>query len=88
MLENLEIQKLDVYEGVVVNTNRQGAIIRLLGTEIDAFCFCSAKLGDRVLVSISKVENNRIRCRIDSFRYDAARTRANARCFLPSAWGL
>jgi len=72
MLETITIEKYDVYEGIVINTTRHGAVIRLLDTKLEAFSFCSAKIGDRVLISISKVEADRIRCRIDSFRYSAA----------------
>lgn len=70
MQANLE--RFDVYRGIIVKTTRHGAVIRLLNTEIEAFSFCSANLGDRVLVSISKIENNRVRCKIDSFDYSAA----------------
>ncbi len=70
MLEDIE--RFDVFEGVVVRTNSHGAVIKLLNSEIEAFSFCSAKLGDRVLVSISKIVEGRVRCRIDSFRYSAA----------------
>lgn len=72
MLENLE--KYDVYEAVVIYTTHRGAVVKLLGSGIEAFCFCCAKRDDRVMVSISKldVETGYVRCRIDSFRYDAA----------------
>ena len=72
MLENLE--RFDVYEGIVIRTNSHGAVIKLLDNEIEAFAFACAKPGDRVLVSISKIdiETSRVRCRIDSFRYFAA----------------
>ena len=71
MLENLE--RFDVYEGVVIRTNNHGAVIKLHDMDIEAFCFCSARLGDQVLVSISKIDHEgHVRCRIDSFRYVAA----------------
>lgn len=72
MLANLE--RFDVYEGVVIRTNEYGALIKLLDSEIEAFAFACARPGDRVLVSISKVnvKTNRVRCQIDSFRYSAA----------------
>lgn len=72
MLENLE--RYDVYEGIVIKTNRRGAIIKLLDSDIEAFCFCSANIGDRLLVSISKIDldNKCVRRRVDSYRYSAA----------------
>lgn len=71
MLENLE--RFDVYEGVIIRTTSHGAVVKLHDIDIEAFCFCSARLGDQVLVSISKIDlEGRVRCRIDSFRYAAA----------------
>ena len=74
MLEIVTIEKFDVYEGIVISTNRRGAIIKLLGSDIEAFCFCSANIGDRLLVSISKIDldKNSVRCRVDSYCYSAA----------------
>lgn len=73
MLENLELQKFDVYAGTVIRTTSHGAVIKLHDMDVEAFCFCSARLGDQVLVSISKIDiEGRVRCRIDSFRYAAA----------------
>ena len=69
-----DLERFDVCEGIVVRTSRRGATIKLLDSDIEAFCFCSANLGDHLLVSISRIdaENNCVRCRLDSFCYYAA----------------
>lgn len=73
MLENLELEKFDVYAGTVIRTTSHGAVIKLHNIDVEAFCFCSARPGDQVLVSISKIDlEGRVRCRIDSFNYFAA----------------
>lgn len=66
----MNIQKLDTMTGTVIDFNHFGCYVSLDSNETDipyAFYYGNGKRGDKVLVSIKKIDNvrNRINCDLD-----------------------
>lgn len=46
------IERFDVVEGVVINTNRKGAIVKIENLDCECYCKCCMQVGDRALFTI------------------------------------
>ena len=62
------IAKFHSLRGTIVRTNDYGCYVRDDITDTEVFYYGNGYVGDRVLLSIFKVDNerNRITCRLDS----------------------
>ncbi len=69
-MENFEINRYDSFYGIVVQETRRGVIIET-ETGLRGFSFSSLKLNNKVLCSIKKIENDKIRFSVDSVIYAA-----------------